>query len=152
MENKVVFNNNFLKGVCSMDVISMRDFTKEGILEVLDAAEEIKKAIHHPDTHGNTFKEKYGRPIHNLLEGFLIGTLFLENSTRTFYSTRAAVIKAGGRVDGFASKNYTSLEKGETWNDTSTMFQVYSYNALVMRSTTEGLPMWTKHCLENSFA
>ncbi len=133
-----------------MDIISMHDFSKEQIIAILDAAEEVKRAIHDPEGFGRIFKEKYGRTINNLLEGKLVGTLFLENSTRTFFSTRTAVIRAGGRVDGFPSKVYTSLEKGETWCDTSIMFQIYSYDAIVMRSTTEGLPRWTKISLENA--
>ncbi len=133
-----------------MDIISMQDFSKEDILAVLDTAEEIKKAIHDPEFNHNYFKSKYGRVVEKLLEGIKVATLFLENSTRTNHSFRAAVIKAGGNFDGFPSDEYTSLKKGETWADTAAMFSGYGYDALVIRSITEGLPRWTKEYLIQS--
>ncbi len=129
------------------DVISMRDFSKEEILAILDIAEDVKKAIHEESFNQNAFKEKYGRTVDRLLEGIIVATLFLENSTRTNHSFRAAVMKAGGKFDGFPSQTYTSLQKGETWADTAAMFAGYGYNAIAMRSTTEGLPRWTKEFL-----
>ncbi len=131
------------------DIISMRDFDKDEIIAILDAAEDVEKAIHDP-SFGSTFRRKYGRDINKLLEDTLVGTLFVENSTRTFHSFRAAVLKTGGNVDGFPSDTYTSLKKGETWADTSAMFQVYGFDALVMRSTVEGIPRWTREFLEKS--
>jgi len=131
------------------DIISMRDFTKDEIIAILDAAEDVERAIHDP-SYGSTFRRKYGRDINRLLEDILVGTLFVENSTRTYHSFRAAVMHTNGQVDGFPTEAYTSLKKGETWADTATMFQVYGFDALVMRSTTEGIPRWTKEFLERS--
>jgi aspartate carbamoyltransferase catalytic subunit len=129
-------------------IISMRDFSKEDILNVLDATSEIKKAIHDHDYNKNVFQAKYGKKVENLLEGVKAATLFIENSTRTNHSFRAAVMKAGGNFDGFPTKDHTSLKKGETWADTAAMFSGYGYNTLIMRSTTEGLPRWTQEFLE----
>lgn len=129
------------------DVISMRDFSKEEIIAILDIADDVKKAIHDDNFNQTIFKEKYGRAVNNLLQGVSVATLFLENSTRTNYSFRAAVMKAGGKFDGFPSQTYTSLQKGETWADTAAMFAGYGYDAIIMRSTTEGLPRWTKEFL-----
>ncbi|MFH1276057.1 MAG: aspartate carbamoyltransferase regulatory subunit [Candidatus Woesearchaeota archaeon] len=132
------------------DVISMRDFSKEEILYILDTTADVKKAIHDHEFNKNVFQTKYGRKVENLLEGLRVATLFIENSTRTNHSFRAAVIKAGGQFDGFPSDTYTSLKKGETWADTAAMFSGYGYNTLVIRSTTEGLPRWTKEFLETN--
>ena len=133
------------------DIISMRDFSKEEIIAVLDAAEEVKKAIHHQFSYGNEFKNKHGRDVRSLLKGLKIAALFLENSTRTNFSFRAAAGTAGGFVDGFPTQAHTSLKKGETWADTAGMFAGYGYDALVIRSTEEGLPRWTKEFLEENY-
>ena len=100
------------------DVISMHDFSKEQIIAILDAAEEIKRAIH-SSQEKVAFEKKYHHPIHRLLEQVLVGTPFTENSTRTYHSSRTAVLRAGGQVDGFPSDVLTSLKKGETLADTS---------------------------------
>lgn len=127
------------------DVISMRDFSKEEILHILEVAGDIKRAIH--DQSDTSFHKKYGRELSKILEGVSVATLFLENSTRTNYSFRTAAVKAGGSVDGFPTQDHTSLKKGETWADTASMFAGYGYNVLVIRSTEEGLPRWTKEIL-----
>ena len=133
-----------------MDVISMRDFTREQILAILNVTDDVKKAVHDDNFNTSIFKEKYGCLVTNLLDGVKIATMFLENSTRTNHSFRAATMLAGGKFDGFPSKDYTSLKKGETWADTTAMFAGYGYNALIMRSTTEGLAHWTKEFLEQN--
>ncbi len=125
------------------DIISMNDFSKEQITAVLDTIEEVKQGLHDEQL----FMKKYGKPVRELLQGIHVANLFLENSTRTNYSFRAAVMMAGGNVDGFPSPEYTSLAKGETWADTAAMFAGWGYDALVMRSTVEGLPRWTKEFL-----
>ncbi|MDP3989913.1 MAG: aspartate carbamoyltransferase regulatory subunit [archaeon] len=127
------------------DLISMRDISKEEILNILEVAGDIKRVIHGPTT--DSFSKKYGTEWSKILEGISVATLFLENSTRTNYSFRAAVVKAGGTVDGFPTQDHTSLKKGETWADTASMFAGYGYDALVIRSTEEGLPRWTKEIL-----
>ncbi|MBT5740135.1 hypothetical protein HOI26_03470, partial [Candidatus Woesearchaeota archaeon] len=133
-----------------MDVISMQDFSKEQILSILNVATDVKKALHDNEFNEETFISKYGSPVQKILENKKVATLFLENSTRTNFSFRAAVMQAGGNCDGFPSKEYTSLKKGETWADTVAMFAGYGYDAIVMRSTIEGLPRWTKETLNKT--
>lgn len=128
------------------DIISMRDFSKEQILTILDVADDVKLAVH-DSSYQPTFRQKYGRSIEDLLRDVRVAVMFVENSTRTHYSFRAAVNRAGGHVDGFSSADDTSLKKGETWADTAAMFAGYGFNALVMRTTTEGTPRWTKESL-----
>ncbi|MBI4151425.1 aspartate carbamoyltransferase regulatory subunit [Candidatus Woesearchaeota archaeon] len=133
------------------DIISMRDFSKEQILTILDVADDVKRAIHDKAVHGSTFRRRfkrtYGKPLEKLLEDVTAAVMFVENSTRTHYSLRTAVTRAGGYVDGFSSAEETSLKKGETWADTAAMFALYGYNLLAMRTTTEGIPRWTKEFL-----
>jgi len=131
------------------DIISMRDFTKEGILEVLDLAADVKEALYTRKSGSGEFKRKYGLNMTDLLSQTRVATLFLENSTRTFFSSRAAVGLAGGEVDGFPTPDNTSLKKGETLAETMLTFADYFYDAIVMRSTAEGLPRWIRDYLDH---
>ena len=135
------------------DCISMSDFSKEEILAILDAADDVKKATHGDDAAKGAFKEKYDRDIDELLHGMQIASLFREKSTRTRHSFQAAALSTHGFIDGFPSDEYTSLKKGETWAHTVAMFAGLGFDAIVMRSTTEGLPRWTAEYLnENHFS
>lgn len=129
------------------DIISMRDFSKEQVLTILDVADDVKRAVH-DSAYRDSFRVKYGRDLETLLRGTKTAVMFLENSTRTHYSFKTTVATGGGYVDGFSSADDTSLKKGETWADTATMFAGYGFNALVMRTTTEGMPRWTKEFLQ----
>ncbi len=130
-----------------IDIISMRDFSKEQILTILDVADDVKTAVH-DRAYRDSFLKKYGKDLETLLRGTKTAVMFVENSTRTHYSFKTAATKAGGDVDGFSSADDTSLKKGETWADTAAMFAGYGFNALVMRTTTEGIPRWTKEFLQ----
>ena len=129
----------------------MRDFSKEELLSLLNVAKDIHYALHDRRAE-QEFQQKYYRKVRELLKEIKVATLFVEKSTRTNFSSRAAVITAGGRVDGFTSEEDTSLKKGETWADTVAMFAGYGYDALVLRSTIEGLPRWTKEFLIKNHA
>ncbi len=132
-----------------MDIISLRDFSKEELLAILDVAKDVKHALHDRRAE-EQFTEKCFRPVRTLLEGVKVATLFVENSTRTHFSSRAAVVTAGGWADGFTSEDDTSLKKGETWGDTVAMFAGYGYDAIVLRSTLEGLSRWAKEYVEKN--
>ncbi len=129
----------------------MRDFSKEQILTVLDVADAVKCAVH-DRAYRFDFQKKYGKKLERLLHDTRTAIMFVENSTRTHYSFRAAVTRAGGNVDGFSSADDTSLKKGETWADTAAMFAGYGCDALVMRTTIEGIPRWTKEFLQQNNA
>ncbi len=131
----------------------MRDFTRREIDAVLDVADDVQKAIHNPSFELD-FRRKYhidlnefGTELRLLLENIKLANLFLEKSTRTNFSFRSAVITGHGYAEGFSSPDDTSLKKGETWADTVAQFAGWGYNGIVMRSTTEGLPRWTKESL-----
>nr|WP_307775616.1 aspartate carbamoyltransferase [uncultured Cetobacterium sp.] len=102
------------------DFISMKDFTKEDILEVLRVAKELE------ENEGN-----------KLLKNSIVGSLFFEPSTRTRLSFTSAVYRLGGQVLGFDSPDATSLKKGESLRDTIKMTEAYS-DVIVMRHPKDG--------------
>ena len=101
-------------------LISIRDFTKEEILHVLETAKEFEQN-----------KEQ------NFLEGKVIASLFFEPSTRTRLSFETAINRLGAKVIGFSDATNTSQSKGETLKDTIKMVNNY-VDMIVMRHPLEG--------------
>ena len=101
-------------------LISIRDFTKEEILHVLETAKEFEQN-----------KEQ------KFLEGKVIASLFFEPSTRTRLSFETAINRLGAKVIGFADATNTSQSKGDTLKDTIKMVNNY-VDMIVMRHPLEG--------------
>lgn len=101
-------------------LVSIDDYTKEEILEVLARAAEFEK-----------------NPNCNLLEGKVIASLFFEPSTRTRLSFETAISRMGGRIVGFTDSSSSSVTKGETLKDTTKMVSNYC-DLIVMRHPIEG--------------
>jgi aspartate carbamoyltransferase catalytic subunit len=101
-------------------LISIRDFTKEEILHVLETAKEFEQN-----------KEQ------KFLEGKVIASLFFEPSTRTRLSFETAINRLGAKVIGFSDATNTSQSKGETLKDTIKMVSNY-VDMIVMRHPLEG--------------
>ena len=101
-------------------MISIRDFTKEEILHVLETAKEFEQN-----------KEQ------KFLEGKVIASLFFEPSTRTRLSFETAINRLGAKVIGFSDATNTSQSKGETLKDTIKMVSNY-VDMIVMRHPLEG--------------
>jgi len=101
-------------------LVSIADFSKKEIIEILDRAEEFEK-----------------QPVRKLLEGKVIATLFFEPSTRTRLSFESAINKLGGKIVGFSDSTNSSVTKGETLHDTIKMVSSYS-DLIVMRHPVEG--------------
>jgi len=106
------------------DVISIKDFSREEILHVLDVAQKMI-----PIAEG---KEKS-----DLLHGYIMASLFFEPSTRTRLSFETAMKRLGGNVIGFARPGTTSMKKGETLADTIRTAESYC-DVIVMRHPQEG--------------
>lgn len=100
------------------DVISIRDFSREQIEDVLDHAQQIR-----PDPH--------------VLVGKVMASLFFEPSTRTQLSFATAMQRLGGRVIGFSGTEGTSIAKGESLQDTVRTVERYA-DVIVMRHPLEG--------------
>jgi aspartate carbamoyltransferase catalytic subunit len=101
-------------------LVSIDDYTKEEILEVLARAAEFEK-----------------NPNCNLLEGKVVASLFFEPSTRTRLSFETAISRMGGRIVGFTDSSSSSVSKGETLKDTTKMVSNYC-DLVVMRHPIEG--------------
>ncbi len=106
------------------DIISIRDFSKSDIENILKLAEKMEPVARS--------QEKC-----NILEGKLLGNLFYEPSTRTRLSFEAAMQRLGGGVIGFAEAGVSSATKGENLNDTVRIVAEYT-DALVIRHKMEG--------------
>ena len=101
-------------------LISIRDFSKEEILHVLETAREFEQ-----------------NKVQNFLEGKVIASLFFEPSTRTRLSFETAINRLGAKVIGFSDASNTSQSKGETLKDTIKMVSNY-VDMIVMRHPLEG--------------
>ena len=101
-------------------LISIRDFSKEEILHVLETAREFEQ-----------------NRVQNFLEGKVIASLFFEPSTRTRLSFETAINRLGAKVIGFSDASNTSQSKGETLKDTIKMVNNY-VDMIVMRHPLEG--------------
>jgi aspartate carbamoyltransferase catalytic subunit len=106
------------------DVISIRDFSKEEIEEILKEAEKMEAAL------------AKNAPL-NYLEGKILANLFFEPSTRTRLSFASAMQKLGGSVIGFEDITSTSMAKGESLIDTIKTVEKYC-DVIVIRHPREG--------------
>ena len=100
--------------------VTIRDFSKEMIMHLMEMAEEFEK-----------------HPNRELLKGRVIATLFYEPSTRTRLSFETAAHRLGASVIGFTDAKASSVSKGETLKDTILMVSNYA-DAIAMRHTLEG--------------
>jgi len=101
-------------------LVSITDYNKDEMLQILELASEFEK-----------------NPHQNLLHGRVIATLFFEPSTRTRLSFESAVNRLGGNIIGFSDSSSSSVTKGETLKDTILMVSNYS-DLIVMRHPLEG--------------
>lgn len=73
-----------------------------------------------------------------ILEGNIITLIFYEPSSRTFGSFTASIKQLGGQtVDILNPKEFSSVSKGETLEDTIRVFEAYS-DAIVIRHPEKG--------------
>jgi aspartate carbamoyltransferase catalytic subunit len=101
-------------------VISIADFSREDILQIIAAARRMEES-----------------PPPDLFAGKLMATLFFEPSTRTRLSFEAAIQRLGGRVIGFSDAASSSAKKGESLADTIRMVEQYAH-VVVMRHPRDG--------------
>jgi aspartate carbamoyltransferase catalytic subunit len=101
-------------------VISIRDFDRSQILEVLRVASQMEA------------EDRFG-----LLRGKILGTMFMEPSTRTRLSFAAAMMKLGGQVLDFGDPQFSSVKKGESLSDSIRIVAGYC-DVIVLRHAWEG--------------
>lgn len=102
------------------NLISIGDFSKEECLKVLELTQEFEQ-----------------NPRQNILNNYIIATLFFEPSTRTRLSFESAVLRLGGKIIGFSDAKNTSVKKGETLHDTIKTIESYC-DLIIMRHPIDG--------------
>ncbi|WP_321471523.1 ornithine carbamoyltransferase [Halarcobacter sp.] len=85
--------------------LTLRDYTKEEILEILDLAAKIKK-----ETKNRVYKDYLPR--------YTLGMIFEKSSTRTRVSFETGIYQLGG-IGLFLSSNDIQLGRGEPMSDTA---------------------------------
>jgi aspartate carbamoyltransferase catalytic subunit len=105
-------------------VVSIRDFSRRDIEQILNRAEKMLPVAR-------------GERTSDLLKNKIMAALFFEPSTRTRLSFESAMLRLGGRALGFADPGGTSAKKGETLADTIRMAAAYS-DVIVLRHPQEG--------------
>jgi aspartate carbamoyltransferase catalytic subunit len=110
-----MFKEKFKEGI-----ISAKPFNREDIEYILKRGKEMAK-------NKNS----------NLLQGYILATLFFEPSTRTRLSFESAMYRLGGNVIGFHSGDVSSIKKGESIADTIRTVENYS-DCIVIRHSLEG--------------
>lgn len=108
------------------DVVSLADFTRSEIEEVLRTAKDLEPIA-------------ASRKRTTLLKDNILATLFFEPSTRTRLSFEAAMHRLGGAVIGFADPRTSRAGdwRGETLEDTIKVVSNYA-DVIVIRSHIEG--------------
>jgi len=107
-----------------MHVVSIRDFSRDEIKNILELASEMLPIA-------------LGEKTDDILKNKVMASLFFEPSTRTRLSFESAMLRLGGRTLGFADPGATSAKKGETLADTIRMAAAYS-DVIVLRHPQEG--------------
>lgn len=105
-------------------IISTRDFSREMIDHILNAAEKMEPIAR-------------GEHRSDLLVGKILAVLFFEPSTRTRMSFETAMLRLGGDVLNLGSVDASSIAKGETLADTVRVVDGY-VDAMVLRHPREG--------------
>lgn len=105
-------------------IISMREFSREMIDHILNAAEKMEPIAR-------------GKNTSDLLAGKILAVLFFEPSTRTRMSFETAMLRLGGDVLNLGSVDASSIAKGETLADTVRVVDGY-VDAIVLRHPKEG--------------
>ena len=106
------------------DLVSIRDLSREEIVEILDSA---RRMIPYAE----------GARTSLLLAGKIVAMAFFEPSTRTRLSFESAVQRLGGSCLTIADAGATSIRKGESLYDTIRMLSSYA-DAIVLRHPNEG--------------
>jgi len=106
------------------DILDGAQFTREELEYILDVAAGLRKQLEERRSLG-------------IMEGYVLGALFFEPSTRTRLSFETAMHRLGGSVAGFASAGVSSSAKGESLADTIRTVNQY-VDVIVMRHPRVG--------------
>ncbi|MEE8133139.1 MAG: aspartate carbamoyltransferase [Nitrososphaerales archaeon] len=105
------------------DVVSIKEFSREDLDFMFKSTEKLSCM------HQNEKRE--------LARGRILGYIFFEPSTRTRLSFEAAMASIGGSSIGIADAKSSSIEKGESLEDTVRVIDQYS-DVIVLRNPLDG--------------
>jgi carbamoyl-phosphate synthase/aspartate carbamoyltransferase len=108
---------------CSKHLLDVEHFTKEDIMTYILKAQGMKNFC--------LTNQKL-----NYLSGKILACIFYEPSTRTSCSFQSAMLRLGGQVITITDK-YSSVEKGETLEDTIRTLASYS-DGIILRHPLKG--------------
>lgn len=109
------------------DIIDIRDFSKDELMFILKTSQQFD-----PDYLKRSIRSNY-----TIAQGKIAALLFFEPSTRTEQSFKSAAQKIGMGVIGFNDLNFTSMHKGESFNDTIRIMESYA-DVLIIRHPEVG--------------
>ena len=115
-------------------LLGLNDLSREEIEVILDLAEEFKLNL--------TDKKK---PV-KTLSGMRVVNLFLEPSTRTRVAFEIAAKSLNADVISIASQS-SSLTKGESLKDTALNIQALGADAIVIRHSSAGSPLFLSNVI-----
>ena len=115
-------------------LLGLNDLSREEIEFILDLAEEFKLNL--------TDKKK---PV-KTLSGMRVVNLFLEPSTRTRVAFEIAAKSLNADVISIASQS-SSLTKGESLKDTALNIQALGADAIVIRHSSAGSPLFLSNVI-----
>ncbi len=107
------------------DIISAKDLSRE----------EVEFLIGEAETYRNILK--FRKPLFKAEDKTAI-TVFLEPSTRTRLSFQFAGTYLGIKVLDFGATEISSIQKGETFEDTMTMVDGYEPDVIILRQSVAG--------------
>ncbi len=107
------------------DIISAKDLSRE----------EVEFLIKEAETYRNILK--FRKPLFKAEDKTAI-TVFLEPSTRTRLSFQFAGTYLGIKVLDFGTTEISSIQKGETFEDTMTMVDGYEPDVIILRQSVAG--------------
>lgn len=110
---------------CGMKIISSKQFQSRKDLEKIFVLAERLESIAHAKEYCGILKDK------------MIATLFYEPSTRTKLSFQAAAQRLGAKIISESGMHGSSLEKGESLEDTLRMLENYA-DLIIMRHPEPG--------------
>ncbi len=123
-------------GLKHRHLLGLEDYSAEEIHLILDTAENFLKVLERPIPKVPT------------LRGITVVNLFFENSTRTRISFEMAEKRLSCDTVNF-SAGTSSTQKGETLRDTAQNIEAMKIDAVVMRHSEPGAPLFLTKCLNS---
>lgn len=104
-----------------MHILTADQFSRKDLLSLFEAARKLQNSKKLPQS----------------MKGKILATVFLEPSTRTRLSFETAILRLGGEVISIPNAETSSLNKGETLEDTGRMISTFA-DIIAIRTPEKG--------------